>query len=166
MERIPNNEQAQVVNNLADNIILFASAGTGKTFTVAKRVANILASKKAEPQEILCLTFTIKASKEMSEDILTYAGKNAKGVLVNTIHSFCYRILLEENKRTRKQYSYLSICDEVDEEEILRSILSSRYPYWRLEKALQSQGISLPDLEKCEVCKIENDDSLSGVFGY
>lgn len=160
MERIPNNEQAQVVNNLADNIILFASAGTGKTFTVAKRVANILASKKAEPQEILCLTFTIKASKEMSEDILTYAGKNAKGVLVNTIHSFCYRILLEENKRTRKQYSDLSICDEVDEEEILRSILSSRHPYWRLEKALQSQGISLPDLEKCEVCKIENDDSL------
>ena len=157
MKRIPNEQQNSVINDLTNNIILFASAGTGKTFTVANRVAKILASNKATPEEILCLTFTIKASKEMAEDIFGYAGKESKGVLVNTIHSFCYRILLEENRRVGNQYSDLGVCDEVDEEEILRSILSSRYPYWQLEKTLLAQGIAMPDLEKCEICKLEND---------
>ena len=82
MKREPNNEQLKVINDLTNNIILFASAGTGKTFTVANRVANILASEKATAREILCLTFTIKASKEMSEDILGYAGKAAKDIFI------------------------------------------------------------------------------------
>ena len=160
MKRIPNAQQSAVINDLTNNIILFASAGTGKTFTVANRVANILASGRATAEQILCLTFTIKASKEMAEDILGYAGKEGKDVLVNTIHGFCYRLLLEENQRSRNQYSELGVCDEVDEEEILRSILSSRYPYWSLERALQAQGIPMPNLEKCEICKLQGSEEL------
>ena len=160
MERLPNQQQNAVINDLDNNIILFASAGTGKTFTVANRVAQILASGRATPQEILCLTFTIKASKEMSEDILGYAGKEAKEVLVNTIHGFCYRLLLEENKHFLNRYNDLSVCDEVDEEEILRSILSSRYYYWQLEERLAVQGLPLPNLEECEICQLKNNDTL------
>ena len=160
MERIPNSEQQKVIHDLTNNIILFASAGTGKTFTVANRVANILASGKATANEILCLTFTIKASKEMSEDIFGYAGKAAQNIFINTIHGFCYRILLEEDRRVRNQYSTLTVCDEVDEEEILRSILSSRYPYWQLEEDLKEHGIAMPDLEKCDICKIKDRKEL------
>ena len=102
MQRTPNTQQQSVIDDLENNIILFASAGTGKTFTVANRVANIIAKEKAIAKEILCLTFTIKACGEMQEDILSYAGKNAQDVSVNTIHSFCYKLLMEENKRTGK----------------------------------------------------------------
>ena len=160
MERVPNSEQRKVINDLANNIILFASAGTGKTFTVANRVANILASEKAMANEILCLTFTIKASKEMEEDIYGYVGKSAQNIFINTIHSFCYRILLEEDRRVRNQYSTMAVCDEVDEEETLRSILSSRYPYWLLEEYLKKYGIPMPDLEKCAICKLNGTKKL------
>ena len=160
MKRVPNNEQLKVINDLTNNIILFASAGTGKTFTVANRVANILACEKATAKEILCLTFTIKASKEMAEDIYGYVGKASKDIFINTIHSFCYRILLEENYYAKNQYSALTVCDEVDEEEILRSILSSRYPYWLLEEKFAKQGIAAPDFEKCDMCKLKGDEEL------
>jgi DNA helicase-2/ATP-dependent DNA helicase PcrA len=67
-----NEEQKAVVNEFKNNIILYASAGTGKTFTVANRVRKILQSGLAKPEEILCLTFTIKACQEMQEDIARY----------------------------------------------------------------------------------------------
>ena len=70
IDRIPNAEQQAIIDELDQNIILFASAGTGKTFTVAKRVCNIIESRRAQPEEILCLTFTIKAANEMKDDIL------------------------------------------------------------------------------------------------
>ena len=60
-----NKEQALVVNEHTKNILLLASAGTGKTDTLSKRVASIISKKKAEPSEILCITFTNKACKEM-----------------------------------------------------------------------------------------------------
>ena len=160
MPRIPNAQQQKVIDDLENNIILFASAGTGKTFTVANRVANILTQEKAAASEILCLTFTIKACKEMQEDILRYAGERAEGVSINTIHSFCYKLLLEENKRTGKNFGDLSVCDEVDQEEILKSILSSRYPYWVLEERLKELGLSIPNLENCEIVQAKGSDLL------
>ena len=56
-----NPAQREAVEDLTDNILLLAPAGTGKTNTLACRIANILTEGKAEPEEILCLTFTNKA---------------------------------------------------------------------------------------------------------
>ena len=61
MEKQLNSDQQLVVNDIDNNIILYASAGTGKTFTVANRINNIISSGRAKPNEILCLTFTTKA---------------------------------------------------------------------------------------------------------
>lgn len=160
MPRIPNAQQQSVIDDLENNIILFASAGTGKTFTVAGRVANIIANEKAAAEEILCLTFTIKASKEMQEDIFTFVGEKAKGVSVNTIHGFCCKLLTEENKRTGENCADFSVCDEVDQEEILKSILSTRYTYWVLEEKLNALGLSMPSLDDCEIVQIEGSDRL------
>ncbi len=157
MIKTPNEGQRQVINDLQNNIILFASAGTGKTFTVASRVANILAARQAQAEEILCLTFTIKASNEMKEDILAQVGAEAKDVQVHTIHGFCYRLIVEESKRTGG-FSDTSVCDEVDQEDLLKSILSSRFHYWKLEQAFLEQNIPPVDLEVCEVCQGKNGD--------
>ena len=64
-----NAEQKQAVNELSRNIILLASAGTGKTNSVALRIANIIRQNKASADEILCLTFTNRACKEMGARI-------------------------------------------------------------------------------------------------
>lgn len=121
MNREPNQEQLEVINELENNLILFASAGTGKTFTVANRIKKILSSGKAAPEEILCITFTVKACREMSEDICTYVGNDAKKVNVNTIHGCCLSILKTEAKRNSDGYISVGICDDIDEEDVLRT---------------------------------------------
>ncbi len=141
-------------------MILFASAGTGKTFTVASRVANVLAQNRATAEEILCLTFTIKACNEMKEDIAAYVGERAKEIQVNTIHGFCYQLLMEETKRSGLGYQELGVCDEVDQEEILRSILSSRFYYWKIERALEELGAACPDLDEREIFRLQDHDGL------
>ena len=65
-----NEKQQQVVNELSESILLNAPAGTGKTRVLAARVANILAQKKAKGSEILCLTFTNRACKELKNRII------------------------------------------------------------------------------------------------
>lgn len=139
MERQPNAEQAHVIETLDENLILFASAGTGKTFTVANRVSHILQTHRAEPNEILCLTFTTKACEEMREDVGSYVGRAAKGVEIRTIHGFCYLLMREENRRRGDKYLDATVCDETDAEELIRSILSSQYAYW------QEGAISKPE---------------------
>lgn len=114
-----NEAQQRVVNTLTNNILLLASAGTGKTNTLAHRVAHIIQSGAAKGEEILCMTFTNKACREMKDRILTMAGPAAKAVEVKTFHSFCYKILREESKRDDSLYFDMAIYDEVDCQELL-----------------------------------------------
>ncbi len=158
--KTPNEQQRRVIDALDKNLIVFASAGTGKTFTVAARIANILTKKRATAEEILCLTFTIKACNEMKEDIVGYCGDRANGVQVNTIHGFCYRLLETESKRQPTVRTGYSICDEVDQEELLRNILSNRLAYWRLEEDLNRNGLPIPDLDACPLCFIEGSEEI------
>ena len=134
MEKTPNAEQRAVINDLDNNLILFASAGTGKTFTVANRVSHILQSGRAKAEEILCLTFTIKACGEMKEDVQSYVGAHSKGVEIRTIHGFCYQLMKEEDRRENARFCDATVCDDADEEELLRSILSSQYLLWEKGK--------------------------------
>jgi superfamily I DNA/RNA helicase len=130
MDRTLNEKQRQVAENLTDNILLYASAGTGKTYTLAMRVANILSQGLAKAEEVLCLTFTVKACGEMRDDITAYAGEKAKNACIKTIHGFCYMLVREEEKRSGKARTEVSVCDDADEERLLRKILSARYHFW------------------------------------
>ena len=65
MSIIFNKKQQQVINELNQNILLSAGAGTGKTNVLSYRVANILNKNRANADEILCLTFTNKACREL-----------------------------------------------------------------------------------------------------
>ena len=149
MKQLPNEQQREVIENLSDNILLYASAGTGKTFTVAHRVANVLKSQKATAEQILCLTFTIKAANEMQEDIARIVGDAANKVCVQTIHGFCYRLLREEERLRSARYADPQIIDEVDEEELLESIYLQNASRWRVEAALcrASSKLCVADLE-------------------
>ncbi len=109
-----NYKQRQVIDEVDNNVLLLASAGTGKTFTLAKRVENIINLGKAKPNEILCITFTNRACKEMKDRISLTLGRNAKDIEVKTIHSFCYNVIKENVKKQDKVFNDFVILDEND----------------------------------------------------
>ena len=109
-----NEKQSLVANELKRNIHLLASAGTGKTNTLAHRIKNILEQGLANSNEILCLTFTNKACKEMKDRISSLAGPIADGVTVRTFHGLCFDIIKSESKRNTDIYTGFIIYDEED----------------------------------------------------
>ena len=86
-------EQRFVVNTLDKHILLNAPAGTGKTNVLAGRVAAIIQSGNAEASQIVCLTFTNRACKELKTRIFKTAHEKGLDVTVKTIHGFCYAII-------------------------------------------------------------------------
>ena len=126
-----NIEQEKIVMNLQDNLLVNAPAGTGKTSVLAGRVAHIIQSGQAEASQILCLTFTNRACKELRERILSAVPDEGRHVTVKTIHSFCYSLLLDESHYQKDRPMDTIIYDDEDCKDLIRSIpechlLSSR----------------------------------------
>ncbi|WP_297632931.1 3'-5' exonuclease [uncultured Clostridium sp.] len=140
-----NTKQNFIVNEHANNILLLASAGTGKTDTLAKRIAKILSEKKATPQEILCITFTNKACKEMKERIETIVGTEAKDITIKTFHSFCFDIIKQQAKKKTDIFTDFLIFDEEDCKELLGTCNYFNYPVKGLKDFI--------DLIKREIAK-------------
>ena len=113
-----NSEQQRVIDELDRNILLLASAGTGKTNTLAYRVAHIIENGRCEAHQILCMTFTNKAAQEMKSRIESLVGQPAKAVEISTFHSFCFYVLQQEGKRDESLYTDVTIFDEEDCKEL------------------------------------------------
>ena len=104
-----NKKQLQVINELDKNILLCAGAGTGKTNVLSYRVVNILQKQKAKPSEILCLTFTNKACRELKNRISSQLDfETAKDITIRTIHGFAYQIITISAKLNIKHSRNLS----------------------------------------------------------
>ena len=72
-----NREQQRVIDEVEQNILLLASAGTGKTNTLAYRVAHLIEGGYAKAENILCMTFTNKAANEMKGRIQSLVGSHS-----------------------------------------------------------------------------------------
>ena len=125
-----NQEQRNVVETLQENILLTASAGTGKTNTMAARIARIVGEGLAKPEEILCLTFTNKACKEMRERIDEVVGEKARGIVIRTFHGFCYDVIRQEAKRKTDLFADFIIFDEEDCKEVIRQVKEEMGKSW------------------------------------
>ena len=123
-----NDQQRQAAETLDENILLLAPAGTGKTNTLACRLATIIAQGRALPEEILCLTFTNKACREMRERIQQLAGSAGSRVVVRTFHGFCYDVVRTEAKRHSDLFSDFTIFDETDCQGLLRELTDEEWP--------------------------------------
>lgn len=117
-----NEEQQKVVNEQKNNIILLASAGTGKTNTLAERVTSIIKNGNSKPSEILCITFTNKACKEMSDRVMKIVGGEAKDMTIRTFHSFCFDVVRTYAKRNTDIFSDFTIFDEDDCREVISKL--------------------------------------------
>lgn len=131
-----NVKQKQVANDLNNNILLLASAGTGKTKTIAHRISNIINRELALPEEILCLTFTNKACKEMKERISSLVGIKSRSIVVRTFHSFCYSIIKSEYKSKLDIYDDFIIYDEEDCKEVIIELNKLKYNVGSLQNII------------------------------
>ena len=117
-----NDHQQQVVNQQAENLLVLAPAGTGKTKVIAMRTARLIEAG-IKPSKLLCLTFTNKAAKEMKERIGVYLPKEEKEILIKTFHSFCYYLICHEKENSHFSFP-CTIIDEADSLSIVQKIIS------------------------------------------
>jgi len=148
-----NEEQQKVVNEQKNNIILLASAGTGKTNTLAERVTSIIKNGNSKPSEILCITFTNKACKEMSDRVMKIVGGEAKDITIRTFHSFCFDVVRTYAKRNTDIFSDFTIFDEDDCREVI-----SKLSYYYATSNLMATNMQIQkviDFIKVERARIE-----------
>jgi DNA helicase-2/ATP-dependent DNA helicase PcrA len=91
-----NKEQVKAVEHEGGPLLIIAGAGTGKTTVITRRIAYLIISKKAKPEEILALTFTDKAAQEMEERVDVLVPYGYTEVWISTFHSFGDRVLRDE----------------------------------------------------------------------
>ncbi|KKU10706.1 MAG: hypothetical protein UX13_C0005G0019, partial [Candidatus Woesebacteria bacterium GW2011_GWB1_45_5] len=91
-----NDEQQKAVKFGNGQLLVIAGAGTGKTTVITERIKHLILSKKAKPDEILALTFTEKAAREMEERVDLGLPYGYTQMWMMTFHSFCDRILRRE----------------------------------------------------------------------
>ncbi|NFJ31492.1 helicase [Clostridium botulinum] len=120
-------KQKKVINTLDKNILLLSSAGTGKTKTLSMRIGKIIAKDLALGEQILCLTFTNRACKEMKEKIIETVGKEGLKVTVKTFHSFCFDVIKKEAKKNTDISFDFTIYDEEDTKEIISELNSYKF---------------------------------------
>ena len=118
------NRIQQEVIDYNGNGLVFASAGTGKTNTIALKISNIILTQKANPNEILCLTFTNKGCNEISERVLQKVGDNAKFIPIKTFHSYCYSLIKEKNLFDKCNLTDYSIFDEEDAKSVIKKVIN------------------------------------------
>ena len=104
-----NAQQREAVEAIEGPVLVLAGAGTGKTRVLTTRLAHILASGKARPWELLVVTFTNKAAREMRERITHIIGPSAEGLRwLGTFHSVAAQILRRHAELVGLKSSYTS----------------------------------------------------------
>lgn len=95
-ERTLNEEQKTAVEFGDGPLLIIAGAGTGKTTVITERIKHLIASGRANPSEILALTFTEKAAREMEERVDVIMPYGYTQMWISTFHKFCDRLLRQE----------------------------------------------------------------------
>jgi DNA helicase II / ATP-dependent DNA helicase PcrA len=120
-----NPEQREAVETVEGPVLVLAGAGTGKTRVLTTRLAHILTTGRAKPWELLAVTFTNKAAREMRERIAAIIGPEAEGLRwLGTFHSVAAQILRRHAELVGLKSSY-TILDTDDQERLLKQLLEA-----------------------------------------
>ena len=119
-----NDAQRKAVEALDGPVLVLAGAGTGKTRVLTTRVAHILMARKVHPWEILAVTFTNKAAREMKERVASLVGRPVEGWWVGTFHSTGARILRSHAEAVGLKPNF-TILDTDDQIRLLKQIMDS-----------------------------------------
>ena len=117
-----NKAQKEAVMHLDGPLLIVAGAGSGKTKVLTSRIANIIKGKKAFPNQILAVTFTNKAAKEMQNRVSKILGSTAVGLSwLGTFHSICAKLLRKHASAARLNQNF-TIVDSDDQIRLIKNI--------------------------------------------
>ena len=129
-----NNEQLEAVLSNDNEIMLVAGAGTGKTNTIVKKIIYLIKEQRVIPYNILAVTFTNKAVKEIRERVNNSLCTNHSGVVVNTFHQLAKSILDKDDNYQLLGYKSLKILEDEGREKILDKIIKYNDMYNRVNE--------------------------------
>ena len=119
-----NKEQQQAVQHTEGHLLILAGAGSGKTKVLTVRIAHLLA-QGVNPYEILAITFTNKAAKEMKSRVEGLVGDVANRIWLSTFHSFCAKFLRFELDNFLGYNSNFTIYDTSDSQAVIKAALKA-----------------------------------------
>ena len=119
-----NQEQREAVETIDGPLLVLAGAGTGKTRVLTTRFAHILLSRRAFPSQILAVTFTNKAAREMRERVSAILGEPAEGLWLGTFHALAAR-MLRRNAELVGLTSSFNILDTDDQLRLLKQVMEA-----------------------------------------
>src|SRR3989338_1263129 len=117
-----NKEQKKAVNTEKGNLLIIASAGTGKTTTIVERYINLVSKYKYKPNEILMTTFTNKAAKDMIGKIASRTKNLPR--YIGTMHSLFLSMLRDNSDEVLPSKNF-TIIDDPDKKKIIKLILAN-----------------------------------------
>ncbi|QZD86012.1 ATP-dependent helicase [Qipengyuania psychrotolerans] len=154
-----NAPQREAVLTTEGPVLMLAGAGTGKTAALTARLAHLIATRRAWPSEILCVTFTNKAAREMRERVGRHIGDAVEGMpWLGTFHSIGARMLRRHAELVGLQSNY-TILDTDDQLRLLKQIIQEqeldekRWPARQLAGLIdrwKNRGLNPGDLDSIE----------------
>ena len=118
-----NPAQRAAVEALDGPVLMLAGAGTGKTKALTCRIAHLLTTGRARPHEILSVTFTNKAAREMKNRVAELLGQSVEGMpWMGTFHSICVKLLRRHAELVGLKSSF-TILDTDDQIRLLKQLL-------------------------------------------
>ncbi|HQB39245.1 MAG TPA: UvrD-helicase domain-containing protein [Deltaproteobacteria bacterium] len=120
-----NPQQQQAVNHTEGALLILAGAGSGKTQVITTRIAHLIKDKRVPAENILAVTFTNKAAKEMKERVTSMTAKLSEGIVVSTFHSLGVRILRRDIRALGFKPNF-SIYSSSDQAGVVRQAMRER----------------------------------------
>ncbi len=154
-----NAPQKQAVLTTEGPVLMLAGAGTGKTAALTARLAHLIRSRRAWPSEILCVTFTNKAAREMRHRVGQLIGDAVEGMpWLGTFHSICAKMLRRHAELVGLESNY-TIIDTDDQLRVLKQLIAEqkldekRWPARQLAGLIdrwKNRGLNPGDLDAVE----------------
>ena len=119
-----NKEQANAVTTLNGPLLVLSGAGTGKTRVLTARLAQLVASRTAAPWNILAVTFTNKAAREMKQRVTQLVGPMVEQVMLGTFHALAARMLRQHAELVGLKSDY-TILDTDDQNRLLKQLMEA-----------------------------------------
>lgn len=148
-----NDKQREAAEYIDGPLLILAGAGSGKTRVLTYKMAYLLEEQIVKPWEILAITFTNKAAKEMKERAENLIGSTGNDIWLGTFHSICVRIL----KREIESIGYgreFNIFDELDKEKVIKEVIKKlniddkKYPVSLLKYEISGAKDKMIDFRK------------------
>ena len=167
-----NDKQQEAVEYMAGPLLILAGAGSGKTRVLTYKIAYLLEKEIVKPWQILAITFTNKAAKEMKERIEALVGQVSNDMWLGTFHSVCVRILKREIELLGYTRDF-NIFDEIDKEKVIKEVMKKLnidekvYPVGLIKSEISKakeamkdevayQKDAMGDFRKEEIAKVYN----------